>query len=1037
MAQPRLLGRTGPLATLREALLRAEGGRGGLVLVVGEAGIGKTSLVEPIAEEAKGRGAEVVFGRAWEAAESPPYFPLWECFRSLGVERGADTDPFRLWEKVLAALAERAASRPVVWLLDDLHAADLLTLDLLTFLAHPARAMRVLILATARDHDPRTLARGAARLARMARDGTEVRLGPLPPAAVTELVARVCGRAPAGLVEHLLARTEGNPLFVIEFARTIREAVHGGAGWQSLPPTVRELVLERVAPLPPDTRAVLEAGAVMGRDFSSGRVARLLDRLPARVIDAVRPALDVGIVLETRPGHFAFSHIVVRDAVAEATPAQRTAELHGRAEALLAGEGDGVDVIVERARHALASMVDGQGAYDLARRAVELLEGVGAFDRALAMVAHVEEARARGGVPPERPAEKLHRAGLLQAAGRFAEAEALCDAVAADARASGDAGLLARAALTKGAELRPAIVSAGLVAILRASLAMPPADTGLVCLLRARLAAALQPADDPMGPVVLAREALAAARALGDGRLLVDVLNWAGAALVDYAPLDERIRLNEELFDGAVREGEPVLALRAQMRLALDYLELGDLPVWTRTVENIRSLSSELGHPRHRCRPLLVESMACIARGDVLGSERALVEVRELSGLSDDPALTLVLDAHNGQIARLLHRDDEMPQAISVMEHLPRTTPSATTYVAILTLAIFVQLEDDAELRRRGVDTEAGARRLEAMADEVEPEPGVVAIVLAHALSRVGTVEACRRVRERLTASRKRHVVSGHIPMTYEGPLARYVALLDARLGDTASAERRLRDALAEARAHGLLPWVAMMEYELGCILTAADRGAEAEALLDSAGRAAGEIGMPGLAARAARRRKAPAPARPTAASSFDMAREGDAWRVRFGERTFLVKDSRGMQLLGRLVERPGEEVHVLALGSDEAGKSLVEGPAGPVIDGQTRAEYKARLVDLSEELDDAEAMADVARVDRLRREKELLDAELLAAVGLGGKGRSGGSASERARVNVQRRLKDAVTRVGELDAAAGAFLEKAVRTGTYCRFGL
>jgi predicted ATPase len=127
------------------------------------------------------------------------------------VERGGDTDPFRLWEKVLAALAERASSRPVVWVLDDLHAADLLTLDLLTFLAHPARAMRLLILATARDHDPRTSARGAQRLARMARDGTEVRLGPLPPAAVTELVTRVCGRAPAGLAEHLLARTEGNP----------------------------------------------------------------------------------------------------------------------------------------------------------------------------------------------------------------------------------------------------------------------------------------------------------------------------------------------------------------------------------------------------------------------------------------------------------------------------------------------------------------------------------------------------------------------------------------------------------------------------------------------------------------------------------------------------------------------------------------------------------------------------------------------------------------------------------------------------------
>jgi hypothetical protein len=1040
-----LIGRGGQLAVLREALLRAEGGRGGLVLVVGEAGIGKTSLVEPIAEEAKGRGAQVVFGRAWEAAESPPYFPLWECFRSLGVERSADTDPFRLWEKVLGALAERAAARPVVWVLDDLHAADLLTLDLLTFLAHPARAMRLLILATARDHDPRTPVRGAARLARMARDGTEVRLGPLPPAAMTELVSRVCGRAPAGLVEHVLARTEGNPLFVVEFARTIRELPRGAMEWQSLPPTVRELVLERVAPLPSDTRSVLEAGAVLGRDFSSGRVARLLGKLPAQVIDLLRVAVDVGVVLETRPGHFSFSHIAVRDAVAEATPALRAAELHAGAEALLAGEGDGVDVVVERARHALASMVDGAGACQLAMRAARLLEEQGAFDRALAMHAHIEEARARGAVSPEGAPEKLHRARLLQSAGRFAEAEALCDALAGGARATGDTELLARAALTRGAELRPAIISQELVAILRASLAQPPADAGLVCLLRARLAAALQPATDPMGPVVIAREAIAAARSLGDGKLLMDVLNWAGAALVDYAPLDERIQLNEELFDRAIRDGEPVLALRAQMRLALDYLELGDLPAWTHALERLRTLSSELGHPRHRCRPLLVASMACIARGDVLGSERALVEVREQSGLSDDPALALALEAHTGQIPRLLHRDDEAAQSIALMERIPRSTPSADAVVAMLILGVHAQLEDDAELRRRGVDTEPGALRLEAVINEVETEPSCFTAILAHALSRVGTVEACRRTRARLFATRKLHLVSGHIPMTYEGPVARFVALLDARLGDTASAERRLRDALVEARAHGFRPWVAIMEYDLGCILAAADRGAEAETLLESAERAAGKIGMPGLAARAAaRRRQAPlpalaaqAPARPTAATSFDMAREGDAWRLRFGERSFLVKDSRGMQLLARLVERPGEEVHVLALGSDEAGKSLVEGPGGSVIDARTRAEYKARLIDLSGELDEAEAMADLGRVDTLRREKDQLEAEMLAAIGVGGKARSTGSASERARVNVQRRLKDAVARIGELDPAGGAYLEKAVRTGTYCRFGL
>jgi hypothetical protein len=170
---------------------------------------------------------------------------------------------------------------------------------------------------------------------------------------------------------------------------------------------------------------------------------------------------------------------------------------------------------------------------------------------------------------------------------------------------------------------------------------------------------------------------------------------------------------------------------------------------------------------------------------------------------------------------------------------------------------------------------------------------------------------------------------------------------------------------------------------------------------------------------------------------SFDMASEGDTWRIGFGPRVFRVKSSRGMQLLGRLVERQGEEIHVLALGSDEAGKSFVEGAGGVVIDARARAEYKARLAELTAELETVEDMSDSGRVAALRREKELLETELLAALGLGGKTRSSGSASERARVNVQRRLKDAIARIAEVDPAAGGYLEKAVRTGTYCRFGL
>jgi hypothetical protein len=164
------------------------------------------------------------------------------------------------------------------------------------------------------------------------------------------------------------------------------------------------------------------------------------------------------------------------------------------------------------------------------------------------------------------------------------------------------------------------------------------------------------------------------------------------------------------------------------------------------------------------------------------------------------------------------------------------------------------------------------------------------------------------------------------------------------------------------------------------------------------------------------------------------MVREGDVWRVDAGQRSVRVRHSRGLELLARLVERPGEELHVLALASD-TGTTVVEGDAGELLDPQARREYQARLGELEEELAEAAAGHDLGRKARLDREREALEGELARAVGLGGRARPAASASERARVNAQRRLKDALARIAEADPALGARLTRAVHTGTYCCF--
>jgi hypothetical protein len=140
------------------------------------------------------------------------------------------------------------------------------------------------------------------------------------------------------------------------------------------------------------------------------------------------------------------------------------------------------------------------------------------------------------------------------------------------------------------------------------------------------------------------------------------------------------------------------------------------------------------------------------------------------------------------------------------------------------------------------------------------------------------------------------------------------------------------------------------------------------------------------------------------------------------------------VQLLVRLVERPNEEIHVLALASDD-GASVPPSDAGEVIDARARDAYRRRLAEITDALDEAERHADAGRLPGLRQERDALVAELARAVGLGGRSRAAGSATERARVNVQRRLKDAIARVSEADTALGRYLEAAIRTGTFCSF--
>ncbi|HEX4335487.1 MAG TPA: AAA family ATPase [Polyangiaceae bacterium] len=1023
MRREPLQGREREQTLLVEALESAASGRGTVATLSGPAGIGKSALAEFVADEAQGRKLEVVRGRAWEFADAPPYFPVGPALRALGVEAN-DANAFALWEKVLGALAH--APEPQMWLLEDLHAADLLTLDLLVFLSQPVRSLPVLIVVTTRDADPRIDERAAQRLLRLAREGVDLRLGPLSPDDVAAVAERLNGR-PLGAREraHVVARAEGNPLFVREMALASRSSAADLDG--AVPPTIRKLVEERVSRLPQPTRRALAAGAILGREFAAGTVARMLGILPARAVDDLAPALHAGLVLEPRPGVFVFGHVLERDAVEDGLPAGERATLHAAAEAAIATTGSSPSVLVERARHAL---LGGSGENEartlsLVKSVLAELEEKGAYDRALSLHARLEEARRSGFVASAAsPEDILGRALLAHRAGHHAACRADCDEVVAIARRTGDGRLLARAALTAFAELRPGVVDPSTVALLEeARAALPPDDVSLVCRVEARLASALQPAKEPLAVAARARAAIATARATGDEALIGEVLVTGGSALIDYSPVEERRALARELAERATRSGDRDKLLRARSRLAVDDVETGDFAAFDAGVDAMLELSLEAGHPRHRFRPLLFASMRACMHGRFAESERLLVEVDQLAVLTDDPALPLSLGAHRGLRARDTEDVATLGAVAANIVHVLVGIPEAATIGAVLRAALYSRAGDRARTAHELVHVE---RSLDFVLGD-----GTIAYLSVEPVALAGSDPLRAAFRERILPFERCEVATGHVPVTYEGSVLRLLAILDAALGDVKRAEERFREALERARRGSLAPFVARIASELASLLERRGANDESRALFAESDALAAELGMPLLV-----RTPRGAPSSRAEHTELSLARRGDVFHVRGGEHDVTVRDSRGMRLLARLVEQRGRDLHVLVLASDEgAAGALADSDAGERIDASALRAYKTRLDELRAELDDAQALGDAGRAGRLRAERTAIEDEVRASTGLGERRRKAGSVTERARVNVQRRLKDAVSKIAEADAALGRRFAAAVRTGTYCSF--
>ena len=374
-----LVGRTREFEMLQAKLNSAQGSSGGLVLLSGEPGIGKTRLLEELAIEAQQSGMLVLWGRCWESEGAPPFWPWAELLRGLVRSRGtpllraelgagaaliAQLAPeihdhladlpappplesaearFRLFHSITIALQNVARSQPLLLILDDLHWADKPSVLLLEFLLPYITSSRVLIVGAYRETDMNQRPLGEA-LGSLRRDQSfeVLPLKGLSVGAVRQLLenypdpsVRTRGSG-ADLAQVLWQATEGNPLFVREELRYLMEEdrlpLADGASLPGLglPQGVRDVIRRRLGRLSQTTRSLLMVAAVIGREFEPIILQHASELDDAGVDAGLDEAQLASVVEETAQStaSYRFTHVLFREVLYADLPARRRRRLH-------------------------------------------------------------------------------------------------------------------------------------------------------------------------------------------------------------------------------------------------------------------------------------------------------------------------------------------------------------------------------------------------------------------------------------------------------------------------------------------------------------------------------------------------------------------------------------------------------------------------------------------------------------------------------------------------------------------------------------
>jgi tetratricopeptide (TPR) repeat protein len=763
---------------------------------------------------------------------------------------------FRLFDAVSSFLFAAAAARPLVLMLDDLHAADEPSLVLLQFVARELASSRLLVVGAYRDVDPvlrEPLASAVAVLVREPVAG-RIALSGLAEHDVADYIELATGERPdEDLVGAIHVKTEGNPLFVGEIVRLL--AAEGGLAEPAdarlgIPRGIREVLDSRVGRLSPECRLVLVLASVLGLEFGLTELARSAGLADDELTDLLDEAAAEGLVADVPggPGRMRFSHVLLRDVLYEGLRGPRRTQLHrqvaGALEALYTARPE--PHLAELAHHFVEAAPGGD-----VGRAIEY--ATRAADRALAQLAYEEAARLY--------ATALDTAELAQAADDVTRGElllALSDAqaragdmpfaretalLAADlARRTGNAEQLARAALGYGG--RPVVHAAAqdlrFVPLLEEALAaVGSADSELRAKLLARLAGALRDRPDREIRAALGAEGLEIARRLGEPTTLAYALDGSVAANWWPGNAQERLQLGGELIELAQRIGDRERAFFGHGYRMYALMEIGEMEAAYSELETRARIAEEQRQPSQLWFVAANRGLRALFQGRFDEAEDRIPEALMIGERVERRESSL---AARHQLFVLRREQGRLGELEPMLSGSEGRSP-ARWLLALL----YSELGREAEARSVFDALAAGG----FVDVPYELEWLLAMCFLSEVCAFLSDAERAAVLFETLLPYAALNVVSA--PELSVGAASRYLGILASTMERWDEAERHFEHALAMNERMGAPPWLAHAQHDYARMLVARDGPGDrkrSEELLDRAIANYRELGMTAALAR-------------------------------------------------------------------------------------------------------------------------------------------------------------------------------------------